>query len=93
MALLEAMSSGVACVASDVGDVGEAIEGAGVAAPRGDEGAFVGILQRLIAQENEIKELGRKARVRVLERYNVDIWGERILSVYRSALRLRSRKK
>jgi len=86
MALLEAMSSGVACVASDVGDVGEAIEGAGVAAPRGDEGALVEILQRLVAQEDERKELGRKARVRVLERYNVDLWGERILSVYRSVL-------
>ena len=92
MALLEAMSSGVACVASDVGDVGEAIEGAGVAAPRGDEGALVDILQRLVAQEDERKELGRKARVRVLERYNVDLWGERILSVYRSVLGRRSPK-
>jgi glycosyltransferase involved in cell wall biosynthesis len=87
MALLEAMSSGVACVASDVGDVGEVIAGAGVAAPPGDENALVEILQRLIAQEDRIKELGRKARVRVLERYNVDIWGERILAVYRSVLR------
>jgi glycosyltransferase involved in cell wall biosynthesis len=92
MALLEAMSSGVACVATDVGDVGEAIEGAGVAAPRGDEGALVEILQRLVAQEDERKELGRKARVRVLERYNVDLWGERILSVYRSVLGRRSPK-
>jgi glycosyltransferase involved in cell wall biosynthesis len=92
MALLEAMSSGVACVASDVGDVGEAIEGAGVAAPRGDEDALVDILQRLVAQEDERKELGRKARVRVLERYNVDLWGERILSVYRSVLGRRSPK-
>jgi hypothetical protein len=24
--------------------------------------------------------------VRVLERYNVDIWGERVLAVYRSVL-------
>ncbi|MFA4947153.1 MAG: glycosyltransferase [Candidatus Krumholzibacteriia bacterium] len=86
MALLEAMSSGVACVASDVGDVGEAIEGAGVAAPPGDENALVEILQHLITQEDKIKELGRKARVRVLERYNVDIWGERVLAVYRSVL-------
>ncbi|MCX5752944.1 MAG: glycosyltransferase, partial [Candidatus Krumholzibacteria bacterium] len=90
MALLEAMSSGVACVASDVGDVGEAIADAGLAAPGGDEEALVGILQRLIEEEDRVKELGRKARVRVLERYNEDIWGERILSVYRSVLRRRS---
>jgi glycosyltransferase involved in cell wall biosynthesis len=80
------MSSGVACVASDVGDVGEVIAGAGVAVPRGDENALVEILQRLVTKEDEIKELGRKARVRVLERYNVDIWGERVLAVYRSVL-------
>jgi glycosyltransferase involved in cell wall biosynthesis len=93
MALLEAMSSGVACVASDVGDVGEVIGGAGVAVPRGDENALVEALQQLITQEDRIRELGRKARVRVLERYNVDIWGERILSVYRSVLRRQSPKK
>ena len=87
MALLEAMSSGVACVASDVGDVGEVIEDAGVAAPRGDENALVEILRDLVAQEAKIKELGRRARVRVLERYNLDLWGERVLSVYRSVLR------
>jgi glycosyltransferase involved in cell wall biosynthesis len=92
MALLEAMSSGVACVASDVGDVGKMIEGAGIAAPRGNEDALIEILQRLVAQNDEIKELGRTARVRVLERYNVDLWGERILSVYRSVLR-RSQEK
>jgi glycosyltransferase involved in cell wall biosynthesis len=93
LALLEAMSSGVACVASDVGDVGEVIAGAGVTAPPGDENALVEILQQFITQEDKIKELGRKARVRVLERYNVDIWGERVLSVYRSVLRRRSPNK
>jgi glycosyltransferase involved in cell wall biosynthesis len=87
MALLEAMSSGVACVASDVGDVGEAIEGAGVTTPPGDENALVDILQQLVTQEDKLKELGRKARVRVLERYNLDIWGERTLAVYRTILR------
>ncbi len=87
MALLEAMSSGVACVATDVGDVREAIEGAGVTAPPGDEDAIVEILQRLVIQTDNLKELGRKARVRVLERYNADIWGERTLAVYRTILR------
>jgi glycosyltransferase involved in cell wall biosynthesis len=87
MALLEAMSSGVACVASDVGDVRTVLEGAGIVAPRGDEDALVGILRRLAARGDEVRELGRTARVRVLERYNVDLWGERMLSVYRSVLR------
>ena len=84
LALLEAMSSGVACIASDVGDVGETMGDAGLAAPSGDEHAFVVMAQRLVKQEDKRKELGHEARVRVLERFNVDIWGERILAVYRS---------
>ena len=86
MALLEAMSSGVACVASDVGGVGEVLVEAGVLVRPGDEDAFVESLQDLVIHSDRRKELGRRARVRVLERYNVDIWGERILAVYRSVL-------
>ena len=86
MALLEAMSSGVACVASDVGGVGEVLAEAGVLARAGDEDAFLESLQDLVINIDRRKELGRRARVRVLERYNVDIWGERILAVYRSVL-------
>ena len=86
MALLEAMSSGVACVASDVGGVGEVLAEVGVLARPGDEDAFAESLQDLVINADRRKELGRKARVRVLEKYNVDIWGERILAVYRSVL-------
>ena len=86
MALLEAMSSGVACVASDVGGVGEVLADAGLLARPGDEDAFTESLQHLVTNVDRRKELGRRARVRVLERYNVDIWGDRILAVYRSVL-------
>ena len=86
MALLEAMSSGVACVASEVGGVGEVLADAGLLARPGDEDAFTESLQYLVTNIDRRKELGRRARVRVLERYNVDIWGERILAVYRSVL-------
>ncbi len=86
LALLEAMSSGVACVATDVGDVGEAIGDTGAVTPPGDEEALAEAVQYIIKKEDRLKELGRKARVRVLERYNEDLWGERIVSVYRSVL-------
>jgi glycosyltransferase involved in cell wall biosynthesis len=86
MALLEAMSSGVACLASDVGGVGEVLAEAGMLVRPGDEDAFAESLQQLVMNTDTRKELGRRARVRVLERYNVDIWGERILAVYRSVL-------
>jgi glycosyltransferase involved in cell wall biosynthesis len=86
MALLEAMSSGVACVATDVGDMAEVIGDTGVVVPRGDERALAEAIKGIIIQEDRLKELGRRARVRVLERYHADLWGERIISVYRSVL-------
>jgi glycosyltransferase involved in cell wall biosynthesis len=86
LALLEAMSSGLACLASDVGGVGDVLRGAGALARSQDESSFVEALQRLVRNGDERKELGRRARVRVLERYNIDIWGERTLAVYRSVL-------
>jgi L-amino acid N-acyltransferase YncA len=36
--------------------------------------------------EEERRELGRKARVRVLERFNIDIWSDKMLSVYRDVI-------
>jgi len=86
LALLEAMSSGVACLASDVGGVGEVLAGAGALARSEDENSFAEALQRIVKNNDERKELGRRARVRVLERYNIDIWGEKTLAVYRSVL-------
>lgn len=86
LALLEAMSSGVACLASDVGGVGEVLQGAGVLANSEDERSFLESLQRVVMNGEERREFGRKARIRVLERYNIDIWGERTLAVYRSVL-------
>lgn len=86
MALLEAMSSGAACVATDAGDMAEVIGDTGAVTPRGDEGALADAIQHIIIKEDRMKELGRKARVRVLERYNSDLWGDRILAVYRSVI-------
>ncbi len=86
MALLEAMSSGVACVSTDVGDMAEVIGDTGAVTPRGDEKALADTIQAIVNKEDKLKELGRRARVRVLERYNEDLWGERIVSVYRSIL-------
>ncbi len=86
LALLEAMSSGVACVASDVGGVGEVLEGAGTIVPSADVAGFAAAISRLVGDHALRIEMGRLARVRILERYNLDIWGHRTLDVYREAL-------
>ncbi|HER43449.1 MAG TPA: glycosyltransferase [Candidatus Eisenbacteria bacterium] len=87
LALLEAMACRVACIASDVGGVGEAVGDAGMKVPPGDAEGFSSAVLSLIEQPRMRAELGRRARVRVLERYDTDAWGESILGIYRSALR------
>jgi glycosyltransferase involved in cell wall biosynthesis len=86
LALLEAMSCGLSCVASNVGGVGETLSDAGVLVSPGDDEAALRAIQDLVDHEDTRRELGRKARIRVLERFNIDLWGERMLSVYRSAI-------
>jgi glycosyltransferase involved in cell wall biosynthesis len=91
LALLEAMSCGVACIASDVGGVGGVLSGAGTLVHRGDVAGFSAAVSRLAGDRALRAEAGRLARVRILERYNLDIWGSRTLEVYRAALGGRAR--
>ena len=86
LALLEAMACRVACVASDVGGVGAAVEDAGMTVRPGDEEGFASAVRALVVDQQRRSELARRARVRILERYDMDAWGERILKVYHSLL-------
>ena len=65
--ILEAMASGVACVASDVGGVREVLGTAGIPIASGDEDGFVSAVERLLTDPVTRGELARCARVRVLE--------------------------
>ncbi len=82
IALLEAMSSGVACLASDTGDIAEVIGDAGRTFTQGDLEGCVEMLSGLVADEAIRKDLGHLARVRVLERFNLDVWGDGTVKVY-----------
>ncbi|MDD3642866.1 MAG: glycosyltransferase [Candidatus Krumholzibacteria bacterium] len=86
IALLEAMSSGAACVAGDVGDIAEILGDAGLVMRPGDEDGFVEAVGRLAADGAGRTEIGRRARVRALERFDVEIWGARTVSVYEKLL-------
>lgn len=86
LALLEAMSCRVACVASDVGGVGAAVGDAGMTVRPDDEEGFASAIATLLEEKQLRDELARKARVRILERHDMDAWGESILEVYRSLL-------
>ena len=52
----------------------------------GDVEGFHAAVRKLIGNPSLRVELGRKARVRVLERYDTDAWGDAILGIYRSLI-------
>ena len=73
ISLLEAMSCGVACLATDAGADGEVLDqGAGVVLDTHDVTSQLKILLPLFSNHPEITDLlGNKARQRVLERYTL----------------------
>jgi glycosyltransferase involved in cell wall biosynthesis len=73
LALLEAMASGVACVATDAGAAGEVLEGGAgiVISTQGVTTQLRTLLPVLRDQPVLTAELGRRARARVIERYTL----------------------
>jgi glycosyltransferase involved in cell wall biosynthesis len=73
LSLLEAMASGVACVATDAGADGEVLDGgAGIVISTRRVSSQLQIILPLLRDQPEFRViLGRKARNRVLERYTL----------------------
>jgi glycosyltransferase involved in cell wall biosynthesis len=74
LALLEAMASGTACVATDAGADGEVLEGGAgiVISTQGVTTQLRTLLPVLRDQPVLTAELGRRARARALERYTLE---------------------
>ena len=74
LALLEAMATGTACVATDAGADGEVLQGGAgiVISTQGVTTQLRTLLPVLSEQPVLIEELGRRARQRVLERYTLN---------------------
>ena len=74
LALLEAMASGTACVATDAGADGEVLEGGAgiVISTQGVTTQLRTLIPVLRDQPVLTAELGRRARARVLERYTLE---------------------
>jgi glycosyltransferase involved in cell wall biosynthesis len=85
-ALLEAMMSGLPCVASDVGDVGLALDGAGLVVPPEDPAALAEALRVLAESPARRRELGLAAHQRAKERYTVETMAAETARVYEDAL-------
>ena len=67
LALLEAMSTGLACVVSAVGGLPEVLGPAGTMFPRDDVAALAQCLERWLDDPSARAEFGRRARERALE--------------------------
>ena len=88
LALLEAMASGTACVATDAGADGEALEdGAGIVLrTQGVTTQLRTLLPVLREQPVLTAELGRRARARALDRYTISRNIDAIETLYSSLL-------
>ena len=73
LSLLEAMSAGTACVATDAGADGEVLDnGAGIVISTDNVSAQLKtIIPILVEHPSFTKDLGKKARDRVIERYTI----------------------
>lgn len=86
LALLEAMSCGLACIASDVGDIRRILADTGIIVKPDDAGGFLAAARTLLDDDDRRAELGRRARVRILERYDIEIWATKTLDIYKNIL-------
>jgi glycosyltransferase involved in cell wall biosynthesis len=83
----EAMSCGVPCVGTAVGDVAELIGDSGEVVPPGDPAAVAAAAGRLLALEPGARRaLGERARQRIIERFSIGEVARRYADLLRSVV-------
>jgi len=80
--VLEAMASGRAMVATDVGGVREALDGCGVLVAPRDDSAIARACVELLTDDQRRRTLAEAGRARVLERFTVDLCLARYDGIY-----------
>lgn len=85
IAMLEAMASGAAIIATDVGADGEALRGAGIVLDLENlEGQLPLALRQLIEFPDFRQELRHRARQRVVEQYSLEANLEKLVQLYQN---------
>ena len=93
--LVEALSSGIAVVASDIDQVSEVIDRPGengVLIGRGDVAGLADAAQRLFADDDLRRRVGQGGRERILAEYTLEQMVQRTLAVYEVVLGRRARR-
>jgi mannosyltransferase len=88
LTLIEAMAAGAALVAARAGAAETVVMDGetGVLVPAGDAAALATALEPLMRDPERARQMGQKARARVLAEFSIDAEVERIAAVYRSVL-------
>jgi glycosyltransferase involved in cell wall biosynthesis len=83
MALLEAMSAGLPCIATDVGGIGQVLAGGnGLLCPRKDPPALAAAMRRVVEDPAFAQRLGRTGAASIAARYSVDSVVDRYLDAF-----------
>lgn len=84
VALIEAMAAGVPGVSTDVGGVTDVMGGpdTGRTAPSGDANALAGAINELLASPELRREMGARARARVLAHYDINRLVDDVAALY-----------
>jgi glycosyltransferase involved in cell wall biosynthesis len=87
VAILEAMSSGLPVIATDVGDARKTLgEGTGCLIPPKQVQPLVDALLDLLADPERRAQMGTAARDRIASVYNTSVWAEQFLDLYQRIL-------
>lgn len=70
--LFEAMAMGLPVIASDICDMKDIVEGAGLAVPPGDVNALSGAIQMLCSRPELRMEMGSRARMKAVNEFSYD---------------------
>jgi glycosyltransferase involved in cell wall biosynthesis len=83
LALLEAMGAGLACVATGVGGVPEALSDCGLVVPPGDRGSLVAAMTRLADEEGLAPRLGGCAAELARRSFSIAVCADAHLALWR----------
>ncbi len=83
MVLLEAMSAGVPCVATDVGGIPQLLsDGGGIVVPSQDSKSLADAIKDTYENRAKLKAAGDRARQRIVDDYDIDRIVDRYVNVF-----------